>query len=155
MVRQIYWLSLIILLLTLSACGGVAAQSVPPSDSALAGDAFVEALHRRIGQDKIVPEFGRLEIPPLVVNEKTFAFPEKQGTVLQLNIFGYPDPKGTQNLVAPLIEAAVSVAGGHEVSLDGIEVIFHRRDEFNPMQIRAATPPWGPEQIFFVPQTGN
>lgn len=156
MIKQIYLSSLIILLFALNACGGVAAQNSQPvistSDSS-PEQTFTETLQQRIDQKKIVPEFARLELPVLLVNKPTFAFRENQGTVLQLNIFGYPDPKGAKNIVAPLIEVGATVADQHEISLTGIEVVFHRRDTYNPMQIWANTSPWKEEQMFLTPIT--
>lgn len=148
MTGRLYRLSFIVLILIVNACGHPMAQSDSPAD-----EAFIEALRQRISQEKIVPEFGRLEIPPLYVNKPTFAFPENQGRVLQLNIFGYPDPKGTSQLVAPLIALGAQVAEQHQVSLAGIEIVFHRRQEYNPMQVWAATFPWGEAQTFRTPLT--
>lgn len=148
MTRQLYRLSFVILMLIVNACGNTIAQSNPPAD-----EAFIDSLRQRINQEKIVPEFGQLEIPPLYVNKPTFAFPENQGSVLQLNLFGYPDPKGTSQLVAPLIAVGAQVAEQHELSLAGIEIVFHRRQDYNPMQVWAATSPWGEAQTFRIPLT--
>jgi len=156
--KKIYQLTLIIFLLIPSACGSVTAQSAQPTttpaaESASTDQVFIEALQQRIDQEQMVPEFARLAQPELFINKPTFAFRENPGTVLQLNVFGYPDPKGTKNIVPPLIEAGATVADQHEITLSGIEVIFHRRDTYNPMQIWANTPPWKEEQMFLTPIT--
>ena len=157
MVKQIYQWSLIVCLLILSACNSTAVQSVqsstPRPESSSIDQTFIDLLQQRIDQGKIIPEFARLEQPGLFVNKPTLAFRENQGTVLQLNIFGYPDPKGTKEIVAPLIEAGATVANQHEISLTGIEVIFHRRETYNPMQVWANTPPWKEGQMFLTPPT--
>lgn len=155
MVKQFFQLALLMLLLAPSACATTAAQSGPAttaeSPSSSSEQTFIEALHQRLSRDKTVPEFGRLEIPPLYIKKPTFAFPENQGTVLQLNIFGFPDAKGTQQLVAPLIGIAAEVADEYEIALSGIEVVFHRRQTHHPMLVWANTPPWEADNIFLTP----
>lgn len=112
---------------------------------------FIDALYQEIERTGSVPEFAWLEIAPLYIDRPTFAFRGEKQVVLQLNIFGYPDPKGTRETVAPLLEAAASTADRYRVPLSGIEIVFHRRRAFNPMQVWAATPPWGDNQIFQTP----
>ena len=154
MVKQFYQLSLIVCLLILSACNSTLAQSLQSStqgpETSAKDQTFIDLLQQRIDQGKIIPEFATLKRPGLIVNKPTSAFRENQGTVLQFNIFGYPDPKGTKEIVAPLIEVGATVADQHEITLSGIEVIFHRRETYNPMQVWANTPPWGKGRMFLT-----
>ena len=98
-----------------------------------------------------LPEFAWLEIAPLFVDRLTFAFRNSGQVVLRMNVHGYPDPKGTAALVAPLIDAASSTAERYALALTGIEIVFHRRHRYHPMQVWAAIPPWGADQIFLTP----
>lgn len=123
------------------------AASWPPSSDR----SFVDALHERIGRDGIVPSFARVEIALLSAGQPMFAFGTSGGAILQLNLYGFPDPKGTAELVAPLIDAAVGSASRYAVQLNGIEIVFHRRRTYNPMQVWAAAPPWGTGQIVRIP----
>lgn len=112
---------------------------------------FTQTLADTIKQQTLLPDFAELVVAPLYLNERTFSFTAKNATVLQLNIFGYPDPKFTETLVAPLINVSTTLATQHNIPLTGIEIIFHRRHTLNPMLIFAATPPWGTEQTIMTP----
>ena len=137
----------------MAVAGNAVTAPSPLADARLAPaqHEFIDTLYERIERDGIVPEFSRLEIAPLYANQPTFAFRQAGYVVLQLNIYGYPDPKGTAELVAPLLEAAVNTSTRYALQLNGIEIVFHRRRGYNPMQVWAATPPWGPEQLFLTP----
>ena len=120
------------------------------TDFAQAKD-FIKALADTINQQALLPDFAELVVAPLYLNERTFSFNAKDTTVLQLNIFGYPDPKSTETLVPPLIEVSKNLATQYNIPLTGLEIIFHRRHTINPMLIFAATPPWGTEQTTITP----
>ncbi|HSF93940.1 MAG TPA: hypothetical protein VLA52_02865 [Thermohalobaculum sp.] len=98
-----------------------------------------------------MPDFARLEIAPVSAGRPTFTFRDPGQVILQLNLYGFPDPKGTSALVAPLIDAASSIAARHALALTGIEIVFHRRDGYNPMQVWAAKPPYSAEQTSLTP----
>ena len=110
-------------------------------------ESLITALHDAINSQQLVPDFARFELVP-IQNRPTLAFPENQGLVIKINIFGYPDPKGTDRLVGPLVEVTAEVAERQQVSLNGLEIVFHRRQNNNPMQVWAARPPWQREDTF-------
>ena len=136
-------------LLTPAPSAAPSSTPAPPIDEA----AFKSDLYQQIADRDVVPQFATLTIAPLYIEQPTFAFRPNEGIILQLNIFGYPDPKGTKQLVAPLIELGADVAARHEVSLNGIEVVFHRRSNYNPMQVWANIPPWDIEEMILTPLT--
>lgn len=105
------------------------------------GEAFLKDLQARIKNNDTIPATGRNSIIALIGGEPTYVLGDNKGIVLQFIAALPQDKTEIKKAAVLLIRTGVVLAGEHNISLSGIEVVF-LTSEGDPWLATALIPPW-------------